>query len=463
MVKRSIPICNVVVNDVILTVDAVKWTKRLFIILVVFLAVIGLPFLIPLNTYIPEIEKQAEEKLHEPVRIGSLRLSLVPLPHVALHGITIGAQQEVRVDSIMVSPKLSSLFSSVKILRDIELDKVSIRTDMLGRMPAWFKSDGGPQAVRIEKVGLNHVTLESPGMALPLFSVAVNMNSDGGLKNALLASDDGKLKLDATPISGSDFDLKLNAQQWRLPVGPAFQFDELKIAGVVDSEALRLKDIDGKLYGGTLKGAVELNWKSGWRLSGDLKGQRVAVESLLPLFNSKARVSGRLNAKARFAMNGRTASRLADSPNVDGNFSIHNGVLHGFDLARAAQPIKTKEVRGGQTEFDEFSGIFSIAGKSIRLRKLNISSGVLNANGDVDISPSKQLGGKVYVEVKQGVSLVSVPLKVSGTLQDPVMFPTGMAVTGAVVGTAILGPGVGTSLGVQAADKLESWFGGKKK
>lgn len=250
-----------------------KWTKRLFIILVVFLAVIGLPFLIPLNTYIPEIEKQAGEKLHEPVKIGSLRFSLVPLPHVALQGITIGAQQEVRIASIKVSPNLSSLFSPVKVLRDIELDTVFIRMDMLGRMPAWVKSEGGPQTVRIEKIGLNRVMLESSGMALPLFSVAVNINSDGGLKNVLLASDDGKLKLEATPVSGSNFDLKLSARQWRLPAGPAFQFDVLNIAGVVDSEALRLRDIDGKLYGGTLKGAAELNWKSGWKLTGDLKGQ----------------------------------------------------------------------------------------------------------------------------------------------------------------------------------------------
>ncbi|MDP2878700.1 MAG: AsmA family protein [Sulfuricella sp.] len=440
-----------------------KWTKRLFIILVVFLAVIGLPFLIPLNAYIPEIEKQAGEKLHEPVKIGSLRFSLVPLPHVALERITIGAQQEVRIASIKVIPNLSSLFSPVKILRDIELDTVFIRMDMLGRMPVWFKSEGGPQTVRIEKVGLNHVTLESPGMTLPLFSVTVNMNPDGDLKNVLLASDDGKLKLDATPVSGSNFDLKLSAQQWRFPVDPAFQFDVLNIAGAVDSEALRLRDIDGKLYGGTLKGAAELNWKSGWKLSGDLKGKRVALESLLPLFNAKARVSGQLDAKARFAMKARNASQLADNSNIEGDFSINKGVLHGFDLASAAQPIKTKEVRGGQTEFEEFSGIFNIAGKDIRLSKLNISSGVLNANGDVEISPSKQLSGKVYAEVKKGVSLVSVPLRVSGTLHDPVLFPTGMAVTGAVVGTAILGPGVGTSLGVSAADKLDSWFGGKKK
>lgn len=440
-----------------------KWTKRLFIILVVFLAVIGLPLLIPLNTYIPEIERQAGEKLKEPVKIGSLRLSLIPLPHVALHGITIGAQQEVKIDSIKVSPDLGSLFSSVKILRNIELDKVFISTDMLGRMPVWFKSDGGPQAVRVEKIGLNHVTLESPSMVLPLFRVSVNMNSDGDLRNVLLASDDGKLKLDATPGLGSNIDLKLAAQQWRIPVGPAFKFDALNIVGTADGESLRLSDIDGKLYGGTLKGAAELNWKKGWALSGNLKGQRVALGSLLPLFSSKARVSGQLDAKARFSMKAKSASRLADSANIGGDFSINHGVLHGFDLARAAQPIKTKEVSGGQTEFEEFSGVFSIAGKDIRLSRLNISSGVLNANGDVEISSSKQLGGKVYVEVKQGVSLVSVPLKVSGTLQAPVMFPTGAAVTGAVVGTAILGPGVGTSLGVSAADKLDSWFGGKKK
>lgn len=436
-----------------------KWTKRLFIILVV----IGLPFLIPLNIYIPEIEKWAGERLHEPVKVGALRLSLVPLPHVVLHGITIGAQQEVKIDSIKVSPNLSSLFSPVKVLRDIELDTVVISMEMLGKMPAWFKSDGGPQTIRIKKVGLNHVTLKSPGMTLPLFSLVVNMNSGGDLKNVLLASDDGMLKLDATPISGSNFDLKLSAQQWRVPVGPAFQFDVLNIIGAVDSDALRLKDVDGKLYGGTLKGAAELNWKSGWKLNGDLKGQRVALESLLPLFSSKARVSGQLDAKAKFSMKARNASQLADNSNINGVFSINKGVLHGFDLASAAQPFKGKEIRGGQTEFDEFSGTFSIVGKDIRLSKLNISSGVLNANGGVEIAPSKQLGGKVYVEVKQGVSLASVPLKVSGTLQDPVLFPTGAALTGAVVGTAILGPGVGTSLGTKAADTIDGWFGSKKK
>lgn len=440
-----------------------KWPKRLFIILVVFVAVAGLPFLIPLNNYIPEIEKLAGERLHEQVKIGSLRILLVPLPHVRLQQVTVGAQQDIKIDAIKITPALTTLFGPIRVLRDIELDKVSIRQAILVSAPAWFKSEGGPQTVKIETIGLNHVTLESPKMVLGPLSVKINMGDGSGLKNVQLTSDDGKLKMEAMPVSDSNFDLKLTARKWQLPMGPAIQFDTLDIAGAVNMERLRLKDIDGKLYGGTLNGTAELNWKSEWKLSGNLKGRRVALESLLPLLNAKARMSGQLNANAKFLMNAKNASQLADYPNIDGDFSVHKGVLHGFDLAKAAQPIMTKEVHGGQTEFDEFNGTFSITGKNIRLRKINITSGLLSASGDVDISPSKKLGGKVYVEVKRGVSLVSVPLKVSGTLQDPVLFPTGAAITGAAVGTAILGPGVGTSLGTKAADTLDNWFGDKKK
>ena len=39
------------------------------------------------------------------------------------------------------------------------------------------------------------------------------------------------------------------------------------------------------------------------------------------------------------------------------------------------------------------------------------------------------------------------------------VLPTKAALAGAAAGTAILGPGVGTSLGIQAADKLKGLFG----
>jgi hypothetical protein len=95
-----------------------------------------------------------------------------------------------------------------------------------------------------------------------------------------------------------------------------------------------------------------------------------------------------------------------------------------------------------------------------------VSSGLIAADGGVKILPSKQLDGVVNVEIKHSVSLAAIPLQVSGTLDNPVVFPTKAAMAGAVAGTAVLGPGVGTSLGVKAGsamDKIKGLFGGDSK
>jgi hypothetical protein len=52
---------------------------------------------------------------------------------------------------------------------------------------------------------------------------------------------------------------------------------------------------------------------------------------------------------------------------------------------------------------------------------------------------------------------------VSGTLQNPLVYPSKAALAGAAVGTAILGPGLGTSLGSKAGSAVEGLkdlFGG---
>lgn len=63
--------------------------------------------------------------------------------------------------------------------------------------------------------------------------------------------------------------------------------------------------------------------------------------------------------------------------------------------------------------------------------------------------------------MKKGVSLATVLLEVSGTVDQPSVLPTKAAIAGAVAGTAILGPGVGTSLGIAAGgavDKIKGLF-----
>jgi len=58
---------------------------------------------------------------------------------------------------------------------------------------------------------------------------------------------------------------------------------------------------------------------------------------------------------------------------------------------------------------------------------------------------------------------VAIPVEVSGTVASPLVYPSKAAIAGAVAGTTLLGPGVGTSLGIKAGgavDKIKGLFGG---
>ncbi len=61
------------------------------------------------------------------------------------------------------------------------------------------------------------------------------------------------------------------------------------------------------------------------------------------------------------------------------------------------------------------------------------------------------------------VTAAAIPLNVSGTLDTPILLPTGASLAGAAVGTAILGPGAGTSVGAKVGNWAEGLFGRKDK
>jgi len=85
----------------------------------------------------------------------------------------------------------------------------------------------------------------------------------------------------------------------------------------------------------------------------------------------------------------------------------------------------------------------------------------LAADGTVTISAKKQLSGRINAQVAALGSSANVPLNVAGTLDEPSLYPTGGTMAGAAVGTVILGPGLGTSVGAKVGAWAEGLFGGK--
>ena len=77
------------------------------------------------------------------------------------------------------------------------------------------------------------------------------------------------------------------------------------------------------------------------------------------------------------------------------------------------------------------------------------------------VSPKDELSGRVNANVKGAVGSASIPLNVSGTVDSPLLLPTGGTVAGAALGTAVAGP-LGTGVGAKVGQWTEGLFGKKK-
>jgi uncharacterized protein involved in outer membrane biogenesis len=444
-----------------------KKTKKYLIGFVAVISVlIVIPFFIPMRSYLDQAQLAASEKIGVPVTIASGSLFLLPTPRVIARDITIGKQQELTLAEVSIIPDLKSLLSETRVL-ELKVDKPIIKKAAMEILSAYTskqsKADSGPAAVNVKRVLIDELQLDWPGMQLPVMRMDVHLTDANALQSASLETADGALKADIKPEAGGHV-IKLDARKWTLPVGLPLLVNKAVLEMHLKGDRLDIPSIDIALYDGNLNGNALLSWEKGWRTSGKLNVKNLSVKEPSSMLSKSVYLSGKLNGNGAFSGNAKQASALADNLNADFRFDVTNGVLHGLDLVKIASLLTKQGGGGGETEFDEFSGVLNIKGKQYGLRDINISSGLLAANGQVKIKPDKALDGVVEVELKKGVSLAAIPLQVSGTLDKPAVFPTKAALAGAVAGTALLGPGVGTSLGIKAGgavDKLKGLFQSK--
>lgn len=440
--------------------------KRIVVLIVVLMALLLLvPFLIPTETYLRQIERIATEKMGQPVSVGSLHLAVLPTPRANIGMLRIGPNEEVKVESIAVIPELGSLFSEVKVISAIVINNPLVKKAALDFISDIPKSETpkGPATIRLQRLEVKNAQLEWPGLNLPALNVQATLAEGNQLQSADLASVDSKLNAEVMP-QNSGYSIKLNAQGWALPSGPNVLFNSLNSEMSLQGSKLVIASFDARLYQGALTATADLDWSKGLHVSGKFKTDGIAVAEVAQLFSKQKLVSGKLRGTGSFGVQAKEAAKAPNNIVLDYNFNVAKGVLHGVDLAKAATLLLNAGEKGGETQFDELSGTLHLVGQRLELKNFQIASGLLAASGGVKVSPARQLDGVVEVELKKGVALVAVPLQVGGTLDNPNVFPTKAALAGAAIGTGVLGPGVGTSLGVKAAsgvEKLKGLFGNK--
>jgi uncharacterized protein involved in outer membrane biogenesis len=445
-----------------------KWLKIIGgLALVLVLALAAIPFFISLDDYIPRIEQEVSARIKEPVKIGSLRAAGLPLPHLTIRDITVGKTGDIKVGKVTITPDLWSLTSTTRIIKYIEIDGLVLTQKAVDKIPSWIPPAPKPgtpveaPAVRVESIKLDDALVRLQQGTFGPFDARLNLRGDGSLLDASLAGRDGKLKAHIKPERAS-YLIDAHAKDWKLPIGPAIHFDELVVKGVATLNDANLGDIRARLYGGTVNARATAGWNKGIRINGSAEVNQVEVAPVLKALNRPARLSGKLTAKpVAFSASATRADQLVGALRLESPFDVQNGVLHGIDIQKAATSLITR-ASGGETRFDKLSGHLALDRGTRRLTRLSVVSGSLSGDGHVTISPKDDLSGRVTARIKAvSVASAAVPLNVSGTLESPVLLPTGGTVAGAALGTAVAGP-LGTAAGAKVGGWAEGLFGKKE-
>lgn len=230
----------------------------------------------------------------------------------------------------------------------------------------------------------------------------------------------------------------------------AFEQFDTHIAYTPD--AIRLQSINARLAGGALTGAMTLlPATSLFRF--DLAPRGVNPQAVVRAVDDALLLSGVLNADVKGTIN---LDHLQDFPaesSIEGRFDIAQGELGESKLVAAVNSNISK-AEEDKIKFDQISSNLLIDDAGYHLNKLRIVASVFNAEGRLNIGLDDQVDGVLATDLKGMAGLVSLPLRVTGSLSNPTVRPTGGVVAGAAIGTALLGP-VGTAIGIRAGALID--------
>jgi hypothetical protein len=401
-------------NEVSLSAAEV-WDKRkprsflktlalmLLIILVVGIAV--LPF-VPLET--AGYEKAAQAWLGQPVKIGSVNLSLLPLPQLKFEKVVIGRDPQMKVAAIKASPELGSLLEDRVSLRSLALDNVVLPREFLA---ALLDDKGGRRTLGVERITARGLKIDGPDIGLPPLDLDATFAANGVLRSVFLSSSERQLAMRIEPRGGRAA-IEMSANALPNPIGVDFGLTDFSGKGTISATELVLTNTEGRAFGGRIIGKARLRWSSGWSLDGEFSARQMdAAKIAAPLLGA-----GTLQGRATYAMRGLLPERMVLNSQIDGTFTVQKGSISNVDMTRLLQGSGSG---GGTTPFSEMSGNFSADPNRLLVRQIRMAAGLLNAGGQLEMDAQKNLSGRIQIDLRAASVQARSNLVVAGTLTNP--------------------------------------------
>src|SRR3989440_356052 len=391
------------------------WAKRrpggpakqfaVMLLLTLIVAVAALPF-VPLES--SSYEKAAQAWLGEPVKIGTVNLTLLPIPQLKFEKVVIGKEHAMRVAVIKAVPVITSLLGERMSLKSFELEGATFPREFL---PALLQNKGTRGSFGVQRVAAKGLKIDIPELGLPALDVDASLAPDGALKSVAISNAEHKLSVKLQPLGGRAA-IEISSDSFPLPIGVDLGLSEFLAKGTVTRGELALSEAEARVFGGRLLGTVSLRWSGGWSMEGELTVRQMEAGKIAaPLL-----AGGTLQGKGVYSMKGLLPERLILNAQLEGNFTIQKGSITNVDMTRLLQGSGSG---GGTTLFSEMSGGVSADANRIVVRQVRMAAGLLTGTGQGEMDPQKNLSGRMQIEIRARTVQARATLTLSGTLQNP--------------------------------------------
>jgi hypothetical protein len=390
------------------------WAKRkpgslarqfaVMLLVILIVAVAALPF-VPLEP--GPYEKAAQAWLGEPVTIGTVNLTLLPVPLLKFEKIVIGKEPQMRAAVIKATPVITSLLKDPISLKSLELENVTFPREFL---PALLQDKGKRGSLGVRRISAKGLKLDIPELNLPALEVNASLSSDGALQSVAFSNAERKLSVKLQP-QGGRAGIEISADTFPLPTGADLALSEFLAKGTVTKGELALSEAEARAFGGRLVGNVRLRWSNGWSMEGEFAVRQMdAGKIAAPLL-----AGGTLEGKGVYSMKGLLPGRMILNAQLEGNFTIQKGSITNVDMTRLLQGSGSG---GGTTLFSEMSGGVSADANRLLVRQIRMAAGLLNGTGQVEMDSQKNLSGRMQIELRARSIQARATLTVAGTLQN---------------------------------------------
>src|SRR5881296_1963103 len=356
------------------------------LLLTLVVAVAALPF-VPLES--GPYEKAAQAWLGEPVKIGTVNLTLLPIPQLKFEKVVIGKQHPMRATLIKAAPVITSLLEDPISLKSLEVENATFPREFL---PALLQDKGRRGSLGVQRISAKGLKLDIPELNLPALEVNAIL-SDGALQSVAIFNAERRLSVKLQP-QGERAGIEISADAFPLPIGLDLTLSEFLAKGTVTKGELALSEAEARAFGGRLLGNVRLRWSNGWSMEGEFAVRQMdAGKIAAPLL-----AGGTLQGKGVYSMKGLLPERMILNAQLDGNFTIQKGSITNVDMTRLLQGSSSG---GGTTLFSEMSGGVSADANRLLVRQIRMAAGLLSAAGQVEMDPQKNLSGRMQIEIRE--------------------------------------------------------------